>query len=107
MKHTATLMAAAVLSALAGQAAAEPRSGEKIYDLYCAGCHRPDGEGPGTVMLGHRFGEQRASITDNKSLDRNYLKQVVRNGFIEMAPFRKSEITDAELELLADYILAD
>lgn len=109
MKGISKLAVIVTLGTLAGlsHAQSQPRSGEETYSLYCEGCHRPDGEGPGTVMLGHRFGEERASIRDNPTLNRAYLKQVVRYGFLEMAPFRKSEITDAELELLADYILAD
>lgn len=87
--------------------AAESRSGEKIYSLYCEGCHRPDAQGPGTVMLRHRYGDQRAVITANPDLDGDYVKVVVRNGLIEMAPFRKTDITDDELTKLVDYLLKD
>ena len=86
---------------------AEDRSGEAVWKMHCFGCHRPDGAGPGTVMLKHRYGEPRAYISANPDLNRDYVKQVVRNGLIEMPPFRPSEISDGELDSLIDFLLSD
>ena len=101
----ALILGAAYLGLPAAQAA--DRSGEAVWERHCLGCHRPDDQGPGTSMLRNRFGDARADVASNPDLDRSYAKQVVRNGFLEMAPFRKTEISDGELDALMDYLLND
>ena len=95
------LLSSVVLSAGAEE---RPRPGAKSWSLFCEGCHRPDGEGPGAVMLQRRFGDERMSIKGNTTLVPEYIKQVVRNGFLEMAPLRQTDITDAELDLLIEFL---
>ena len=107
MNRAATpILMLAVASGAAGVQAAE-RSAETVWTMHCEGCHRPDAQGPGPLMLGHRFGESRADIASNPDLDPTYLKQVVRSGFLEMAPFRNTEISDRELDALIDFLLDD
>lgn len=97
-----TLLLGAV--ALPGAAEERPRPGEESWYLYCEGCHRPDAEGPGAVMLQRRFGDERMAIKGNTTLAPEYIKQVVRNGLLEMAPLRPTDITNAELDLLIEFL---
>ena len=105
-KLISKLILSLLLGSIAISAAAEerPRPAEKSWALYCEGCHRPDGEGPGAVMLQRRFGDERMAIKGNTTLAPEYIKQVVRNGFLEMAPLRPTDITDAELDLLIEFL---
>ena len=97
---------ALLLGSVALPSAAEdrPRAGEKSWSLFCEGCHRPDVEGPGTVMLQRRFGDERMAIKGNKTLAPEYIRAVVRNGLLEMAPLRPTDITNAELDLLIEFL---
>ena len=49
----------------------------------------------------------QAPLLDRDNLDPEYLKLVVREGFKLMPPFRPSEITDAQLDLLTVYITGE
>ncbi|MEL0082083.1 MAG: cytochrome c [Gammaproteobacteria bacterium] len=93
--------------ALPGAAEERPRPGEESWQLFCEGCHRPDGEGPGAVMLQRRYGDERMAIKGNKTLVPEYIRAVVRNGLLEMAPLRPTDITDEELDLLIEFLHAD
>ncbi|RLA09812.1 MAG: hypothetical protein DRQ60_05170 [Gammaproteobacteria bacterium] len=90
--------------ALPGTAEERPRSGEESWYLFCEGCHRPDAEGPGAVMLQRRYGDERMAIKGSTTLAPEYITHVVRNGLLEMAPLRPTDITDAELDLLIDFL---
>ena len=92
------------ITGMTANAEERPRPGEESWALFCEGCHRPDGEGPGAVMLQRRFGDQRMAIKGNTTLTPEYIKQVVRNGFLEMAPLRPTDITDSELDLLIEFL---
>lgn len=89
---------------LPSQAEERPRPGKQSWDLFCEGCHRPDAEGPGAVMLQRRFGDERMAVKGNTTLAPEYIKQVVRNGLLEMAPLRPTDITNAELDLLIEFL---
>jgi hypothetical protein len=93
--------------ALPGVAEERPRPGEESWILFCEGCHRPDAEGPGAVMLQRRFGDERMAIKGNKTLAPEYIRSVVRHGLLEMAPLRQTDITDAELDLLIEFLASE
>lgn len=99
---------AALLALAAGAAGADPAdrpySGERIYMLYCEGCHQPGPEGPGTRVLADRLGWDKAALKGRTDLAPEYIKQVVRNGLLEMAPLRPTDIDDVELDRLIEYL---
>lgn len=100
------MFGALALLASAAQAAEVPAedSGERTYTLYCAGCHAASGRAPGTAMLGRTRGPDRAVLVERRDLTADTIKAVVRNGYLEMTPFRASEISDQDLDALARYI---
>ena len=69
-------------------AAGQWRDGMHVYEKVCSYCHDI---GVGPVL---------------KSTEKpvEYIQYIVRNGFRAMPAFRASEINDAELKLLADFI---
>jgi hypothetical protein len=46
-------------------------------------------------------------LLDRTDLSASAVAAIVRQGVLLMAPFRKTEITDAELQLLAAYVAAN
>lgn len=100
-----TLIFAALGVARAAEAADAPQRGEQIFDSRCIFCH---GEGlghPAWQMLALEKGKDKAEILGRPDLTPVYVKHVVRNGFIEMPPFRPSEISDPDLDALANYVI--
>lgn len=82
-------------------------TGKQTYELFCAGCHNA-GEGhAGTMKLTLLKGEENSVITDRTDLNADYIRFVVRDGLLEMAPFRPTDISDSELDSLIQYILSD
>lgn len=86
-------------------AAPEPaKSGRELFDYWCLPCH---GAGPGhagTQELGRQRGEDKAVLLQRRDITAEHVKNVVRNGFQMMPPFRYSEITEAQLDKIADYV---
>ena len=88
----------------AAQGGAEAR-GMAVYDHWCAPCHAPGPGHPGTQSLEIKYrGELPAVLTEREDLTPETVKTFVRNGTLLMAPFRKTEITDSELDDLATYL---
>lgn len=79
--------------------------GEAIYNLYCGKCHDPGARHPGTMMM-RQLGweDDESALADRKELQPDYIREIVRNGLIEMPPFRPSEISDPQLDALVDYL---
>lgn len=100
----ATAPLADATPAVEAPAAAPMASGQEIYDLYCVHCHAAGGGHPGTAMLGELHGPEKAVIKGRADLTPDYIKAIVRNGLVEMPPFRPTEISDAELESVAEYV---
>ncbi len=85
--------------------AAVPGLGQAVYAHWCAPCHAPGPGHPGTESLQLKYGGQRpAVLLDRTDLAAPTVAAVVRQGVLLMAPFRKTEITDEELQLLAAYV---
>ena len=88
----------------AATTSASPIDGQQIYEFKCLPCHAEGPGHPGTMRLAIRSGEDQSVLTKRDNLTADYIKIIVRQGLLEMPPFRPSEITDSELEALADYI---
>lgn len=105
LSRLAPLLAAAVLAAcypnrrsepLAGPLALEDahlRQGRQLFDRHCYKCH---GEGEGGLG---------PSLND-KPLPRPLLRFQVRHGLGSMPPIPPEQMSDAELDRLADYVVA-
>lgn len=98
------LLAALTLPTLAA-AQAPNADGKAVFDRWCAPCHG-DGPGkPGTAALQALYkGAKPALLEERTDLVPQLTKTFVRNGVSVMPFFRKTEITDAELDALAAYL---
>lgn len=78
--------------------------GRQLYGVHCIYCH---GAGPGragTTALARRVGKDRAVLEARDDLDRAYVQYVVRHGLNAMLPLRRTELTDAELGRIVDWL---
>lgn len=80
--------------------------GKAVFDKWCTPCHG-DGPGkPGTMVLRQRYGDRLPALLEERTdMTPEYLETFVRQGVGVMAQFRKTEITDAELEAMIAYLL--
>lgn len=101
------LWVAALVSGISGAtgAAGVPKAadGEALYVQHCAACHDRGPEHPGTVRLADRWPKE-ASLLDRDQLPAPFVKIVVRTGLNLMPPFRPGELSDTELDALAQYL---
>ena len=98
----AALLGGAVQAA--APAAAAP-SGEAVYTHWCAPCHAAGPGHPGTDSLQLKYGgKMPAVLIERTNLTPQVVSTFVRQGVLLMAPFRKTEITDAELAALAAFV---
>ena len=91
-----------------GQGGAVER-GEAVFHNRCAACHsRPisgDPETIGTNSLQFKYGGSKpAALEDRTDLTPAVVKFYVRNGVGYMPQFRKTYVSDAELESLSAYL---
>lgn len=93
----------ASMAALAQDGASE--RGKEVFDYWCAACHG-DGPGrPGTAALQALYGGQKPALLEERTdLVPELTRSFVRNGVSIMPFFRKTEISDADLEALAAYL---
>ena len=96
-------LAAVGVLASAAQAA-DVEAGKKVFDRYCAECHAAGVGHPGAQMLGWLKGDRQALLEQRTDLSAAYVSLVVRQGLLEMPPFRPSEIPDATLADLSAYL---
>jgi cytochrome c5 len=94
-----------------GQAAAQGRGvfvraaegePEAVYLARCQYCHIE--LGPGTITLARRLGPEDALLANRTDLTEDYIKVVVRNGLNTMPALTRVEVSDAELDLIAQYL---
>ncbi|MEN7538300.1 c-type cytochrome [Aurantiacibacter flavus] len=113
-------IAIAPLGALMLTAAAAPADivrpdmpGRQVFERQCAPCHGtgPGADGapmlPGTAALAAKYdGAKPGALELRSDLPAPVLRLFVRRGVSEMPPFRKSEITDAQIDEVAAYLAA-
>jgi (+)-pinoresinol hydroxylase len=82
----------------------QPR-GYVEYQKYCSACHAPGVGHPGTMALEAKYkGAEPAVLDQRTDLTPQLIKVYVRNGITVMPLFRKTEISDAELDAIALYL---
>jgi (+)-pinoresinol hydroxylase len=102
---TRLLITATALLAMTSIAQAAEPSGQAVYEHWCAPCHAPGPGHPGTQSLQMKYdGKIPAVLLDRKDLSPQVVATFVRQGVLLMAPFRKTEINDAELKALSAYV---
>jgi (+)-pinoresinol hydroxylase len=106
------VVAAPPARAAGAQDAALIARGEQLYvQKACAACHGPNvgpapgRQLPGTAGLRKRYGTAKpAVLAERTDLDAAYVKLIVRKGLNFMPFFRKTEVSDADLEAIAAYL---
>ncbi len=81
--------------------------GQATYNLFCSGCHNPGDGHAGTMKLKLLKGEENSVILARADLSADYIRYVVRDGLMEMAPFRPTDINDRDLDSLIAYIQSE
>jgi mono/diheme cytochrome c family protein len=86
-------------------------TGRAVFQRTCAPCHAtgPGDDGkpmlPGTQNLQWKYkGEKPALLEQRTDLPAPVLRTFVRRGSWSMPGFRKSEVTDVEIEAIAAYL---
>ena len=95
------------LALLCGAAAARPEpalTGKQVFDRHCIHCHGPDPGYAGTRQLGITRGADKAVLEERPDLTPEYVRHVVRHGLKAMPAFVPSDLTDAQLQELTDYL---
>jgi len=93
-----------VVPALAQDAAAVEH-GRQVFAYWCAPCHAPGPKHPGTQALEALYkGSKPAPLEQRTDLVPTLTQTFVRTGVSVMPPFRKTEISDADLAALAAYL---
>jgi mono/diheme cytochrome c family protein len=109
MMKKSTLSALAALLLAGGSAmAAEPdlSQGRAVYEKWCAPCHAPGNVYPGTMALQTKYeGKIPAVLLERTDMTPEFVKTFVRTGVSVMPFFRKTEISDVELDSLAAYLV--
>jgi len=82
-----------------------PDLGKQVYQKWCAPCHAPGDLYPGTLALRAKYkGALPDALEQRTDLSPEMVKYFVRNGITIMPFFRKTEISDAELNAMADFL---
>jgi mono/diheme cytochrome c family protein len=98
---------AAVCFGAAASAADAPTlaHGAQVFEHWCMPCHGHGDQFPGTVALGVKYqGKLPGALQDRTDLVPDIVKAVVRTGVSVMPFFRKTEVSDADLDALAAYL---
>ena len=80
------------------------QDGEAIYQANCSHCHDPGMNNPGTQQLTKTRGEENGVLIDRDNLVDVYVKTIVRNGLNGMPTFKPTQITESELDALAEFL---
>jgi mono/diheme cytochrome c family protein len=108
MRGARAVLLFALSSVFAAQAVAAPdesqiERGHRVYQKWCFPCHGPGTDKPGTIALAAR-GQKPAALEDRTDLTAPAIKAFVRHGVLFMPTFRKTEISDGDLDAIAAYL---
>jgi mono/diheme cytochrome c family protein len=98
-------LALALMGFATAASAAEP-GGRPVFQRWCAPCHAPGPNHPGTAALEVLYGDARPGALEQRTdLTDSTVRLAVRKGAFSMPFFRKTEISDADLDALAKYLV--
>lgn len=98
----AAFLAPALAHAADAQAVAR---GNQVFQYWCSNCHGTGNGKPGTAALQAKYnGSPPALLEQRTDLAPELTKVFVRNGISIMPFFRKTEISDADLDAVAAYL---
>ncbi len=108
MNNARTVLVVALGLLMASTAFASPdqeqiERGHKVYDKWCFPCHGTGVGKPGTDSLAAR-GQKPAVLEERTDLTAPVIKTFVRHGVLFMPMFRKTEVSDAELDAICAYL---
>ena len=78
------------------------QGGESLFREKCGMCHRANGMGTG--LLGRRIEGNMALLENRRDLNSQFITAVVRNGQVNMQPLSRAEVSDGQLQKIADYL---
>lgn len=109
MKRARAGLIAALCLMFAGEALAAEEAaiqrGHDVFQYWCATCHGAGPGHPGTDALAAKYlGEKPALLEERGDLTPDLTRQFVRHGVSIMPFFRKTEMSDADLEAIAAYL---
>jgi len=109
---TVLLLLCSVSSAIAQSAPASVdavKAGMQVFHHWCVECHA-EGKHPGTSALQRKYQDAIPAALEQRSaaqLPDALIRLAVRNGVSYMPFFRKTEVTDHELDALVAYLTSD
>jgi (+)-pinoresinol hydroxylase len=84
---------------------AQLKKGQGVYQYWCWNCHGSGAGKPGTEALRAKYKDARpADLEQRTDLAPVVIKTFVRKGISIMPIFRKTEISDTDLDALAVYL---
>jgi (+)-pinoresinol hydroxylase len=89
---------------LIGGAHAADSAGERIFAQWCAGCHADSPFAPATILLKQLRGPGQAVIEQRTDLNGASIRYLVRHGNGGMPSFRRTEISNADLDAIVGYL---
>ncbi len=98
------LAATLLLIEISGAIAADASPGKALFDRNCAVCHAAGPGHAGTMRLAETRGPDKAVLEQRTDLNPVYIRLVVRQGLVEMPPWRPSEIDDDALSQVVQYL---
>jgi len=91
--------------ALAQQPPASIDKGREVYEYWCATCHGRGNRFPGTNALQAKYGGKVPGVLDERTdLTPAAIRLFVRRGTSIMPFFRKTEVSDADLDAISAYL---
>jgi (+)-pinoresinol hydroxylase len=100
-------LAAMALSAAdaSGQTAGVPDKGNATFQYWCATCHGRGPGNPGTTALAAKYkGALPGILEDRTDLTAQGVRFAERRGTSIMPFFRKTEVSDADLDAITQYL---
>jgi (+)-pinoresinol hydroxylase len=79
--------------------------GYVLFQADCSVCHGTGAAKPGTRALAAKYKGARPALIDARTdLAPDYIRNIVRHGVSVMPPFRKTELSDTDLDALVAYL---
>jgi mono/diheme cytochrome c family protein len=83
----------------------EFQTGKAEFQNACAICHGAGPDRPGTSSLQFKYGGRLPALLEERTdLTAERVKYYIRHGIAMMPGFRKTELSDAQAEAIANYL---